>query len=205
MKRVLIVALVVIVVLGVAGYFLNRYFRGLRDTDTKIGVRQAYQGPTTMPSAVEDWPKWRGPRGDGISRETIADKWPEGGPKVLWSADVGLGYSSPIAHQGRIYLFHMHDERETLTCFDALSGQILWSAEDAEKGWTKSYPGTRATPTIHGDFIFTYGGAGNLVCRSLESSNPQGSPVRWQVPVMSRTNAESLDWGQASSPLVTDR
>ena len=205
MKRVVIVGLIVVLVLGVAAYFLNRYFRGLRDTDTNIAIRQTYQGPATMPSAVEDWPKWRGPRGDGISRETIAEQWPEGGPKVLWSADVGLGYSSPIAHQGRIYLFHMHDERETLTCFDALSGQILWSVEDPEKGWTKSYPGTRATPTIHGDFIFTYGGAGNLVCRSIEPSNPKPDRLQWQTFVLRQTNAQPLDWGQASSPLVTEK
>src|SRR4051794_16474406 len=56
---------------------------------TQIALRQAYQGPpTTMGSPVEDWPKWRGSRGDQISREVLADQWPAGGPRTLWAADV---------------------------------------------------------------------------------------------------------------------
>lgn len=199
MKRIVIVGLIVVLVLGVAGYFLNRYFRGLRDTDTNIAIREAYDGPATMPSAVEDWPRWRGPRGDGISREVIADTWPEGGPKVLWSADVGLGYSSPIAHQGKIYLFHMHDERETLTCFDALNGQILWSEPDPDKGWTKSYPGARATPAIHGNSIYTYGGTGILLSRDIANGKTE-----WHRRAVHENSPEPLDWGQASSPLATE-
>src|SRR5687768_8753579 len=167
MKRRVAVAVVALVILGVVAYVVVRRLRGLRDTNTNIAVRQVYQGPATMPAAVEDWPKWRGPRGDGISRETIAENWHEGGPKVLWSADVGLGFSSPIALQGKVYLFNMNDEKETLTCFDARSGEIVWSKEDADGGWTKSYPGARATPTLHGGSVYTYGGNGTLTSRDV--------------------------------------
>jgi len=32
-----------------------------------------------------DWPQWRGPNRDGISKETgLLKQWPEGGPKQLW-------------------------------------------------------------------------------------------------------------------------
>ena len=205
MNRRVAVAVVALVILGAIGYVVVRRLKGLRDTDTNIAVRQAYRGPATMPVAVEDWPKWRGPRGDGISREKIAGTWPKDGPGLLWSADVGLGYSSPIAHQGKVYLFSMNDEHETLTCFDAHSGQILWSEEDPEKGWTKSYPGTRATPAIHGDFIYTYGGAGNLSRRRLEAADPKKGRLDWQAFAMRLTSAVPIDWGQGSSPLVTDK
>ena len=39
-----------------------------------------------------EWPRWRGPKGDGISNETNWD--PEalaGGPKILWKVDIGIG------------------------------------------------------------------------------------------------------------------
>ena len=53
---------------------------------------------------AEDWPRWRGPHGDGISRDTtLADTWPAAVPKVVWSAKVGQGYASPIAVDGVIY------------------------------------------------------------------------------------------------------
>ena len=43
-----------------------------------------------------DWPQWRGPNRDGISRETgLLAAWPAGGPKQAWKATgLGEGYSS---------------------------------------------------------------------------------------------------------------
>ena len=199
-RRVVIAVLTLFVVGAAATNFAIRRFRGLRDTNTNIALRQSYQGPATMPAAVEDWPKWRGPRGDGISRETIAENWPKGGPKVLWSADVGLGFSSPIAQAGKVYLFNMNDEKETLTCFDARSGEIVWSEEDPDGGWTKSYPGARATPTIHGTSVYTYGGNGTLTSRDVATGKAQ-----WSRHVLRDTGAQPLDWGQTSSPLVTEK
>ena len=35
---------------------------------------------------AEEWPKWRGPHGDNIVRaEGLLDRWPEGGPRKIWS------------------------------------------------------------------------------------------------------------------------
>src|SRR4051794_7340114 len=107
---------------------------------TRIAQRTVYQGPTTLGAPVEDWPKWRGPRGDQVSREIAPNRWPDGGPRQLWSAEVGLGYASPIAAGGRIYCFSMNDRRDALTAFDANSGRIIWSVEGGE-GWTSSYVG----------------------------------------------------------------
>jgi hypothetical protein len=45
--------------------------------------------------SADDWPQWRGPNRDGISRETgLLKEWPQAGPKLLWKATVmGSGYS----------------------------------------------------------------------------------------------------------------
>src|SRR5215212_8211177 len=80
---------------------------------TKISSRKLYDGPTTLPAGSEDWPRWRGPRGDQITREPLPAAWPAGGPKQLWAADVGLGYSSPVAAAGRVCLFSMNERKET--------------------------------------------------------------------------------------------
>lgn len=163
---------------------------------TKVAVRKAYDGPATLAASAEDWPKWRGPRGDGISREPLPDALPAGGLKQLWAADVGLGFSSPIAAGGRVYLFSMNEEKEVLTCFDAHSGRIIWNVEGGP-GWRSSYSGTRATPAIDGQRIYTFGGHGDLVCRDLAD----GKQV-WMVNVLAETGAGKIGWGQASSPLV---
>jgi outer membrane protein assembly factor BamB len=95
-----------------------------------------------------------------------------------------------------VYLFSMNEARETLTCFDANTGQILWS-QAGGSGRTRSYPGTRATPAIDGNDVFTLGGAGELTCRDLATG-----AARWTANILNLTNTTGQDWGTASSPLV---
>jgi outer membrane protein assembly factor BamB len=155
--------------------------------------------PAVAADAPEDWPRWLGPRGDGISKETgLAEKWSGNGPKKLWDRKVGTGHSSPVAVDGKVYLFHLAGNQDALTCFDAETGKVIWN-QTYKGGWTGAYKGTRATPTIEKDDnrIYTYGGAGHLVCRELDS----GKPV-WALDVLKSTGTHPLQWGQASSPLV---
>ena len=147
----------------------------------------------------EDWPKFMGPRGDGISQEKINDAWPKEGPKVLWKAKVGAGYSSPLVKAGRVYYFGMVDNKDTLSALDAKTGDVVWQ-EGSEPGWPKDgtgFPGTRATPAIDGDNIYTYSGNGELICRKLAD----GKPV-WTTNVLKETGGSPLQWGQSSTPLV---
>jgi outer membrane protein assembly factor BamB len=195
------IVLVVLFVAAIATAKVVRRVMGYKPLPpTRIALRQP-AAPTTnvsLTGAVEDWPRWRGPREDGISRETgIVSQLPPGGPPQVWSADVGIGYSSPVAVGGRLYLFTLVQGKETLTAFDAGSGQILWSDESAGPAWKTRYPGTRATPVVEGDAIYTYGGGGELTCRDLASGKP-----RWTVNILKTTGSEPLGWGQGSSPLL---
>jgi hypothetical protein len=157
--------------------------------------------PVARAADSEEWPRWRGPRGDGISHEPIADKWPDDGPKKVWEQPVGIGYSSPVALGGKIYLFATGaDGQESLTCFDAEGGKPLWS-----QGYPMhdriDYPGTRATPFIDGDSIYTYGAGGDLASWALADGKPG-----WRINIVKETGAKLLGvgqvWAEASSPLI---
>ena len=53
---------------------------------------------------AEDWPRWRGPRQDGIAQESgLLKQWPAEGPKKLWSAPLSGGFSSMIVFDGSLY------------------------------------------------------------------------------------------------------
>ena len=170
-----------------------------RTPRTRVAERVVYAGSATFPAAAQDWPRWRGPRMDGISQERgLATEWPEKGPPQLWAAEVGLGFSSPVAAAGKVYLFTFNNGRDTLSAFDARTGKIVWN-RDYGGGWTGPYTGTRASPTIDGDAIYTYGGQGDLVRWDLASGE-----VRWRVNVLAETGASNTQWGMASSPLVLD-
>ena len=146
---------------------------------------------------AEDWPQWRGPRGDGISHETgLADKWPEGGPKQVWSIKVGTGFSSPIAVEGKVYAFAVVGEQEVLYALDAATGKTVWQ-QSFNAAWTSTYGGSRSTPTIEGNRIYTYGGQSDLICRELAD----GAPV-WHMNVLTEIGGTPPQWGEASSPLI---
>lgn len=151
--------------------------------------------------AADEWPRWRGPRGDGICHDPIADKWPDDGPKKLWEQPVGIGYSTPVALAGKIYLLSTGaDGQETLNSFDADSGKPLWSQSYPMRDHI-DYPGARATPFIDGDFIYTYGAGGDLASWALADGKPA-----WRINIVKETGAKLLGdtqvWAEASSPLV---
>src|SRR5260370_12308449 len=71
-----------------------------------------------------DWPRFLGPRGDGVSGETgLLEKWPAKGPPLLWEKQVGAGYSAPSVRGSRLVLHHRVGDEEIVDCFDATSGQ----------------------------------------------------------------------------------
>src|SRR5437763_10769005 len=54
---------------------------------------------------ADDWPQWLGPQRDGVWRETgILEKFPRGGPKVLWRREIGGGYAGPAVAGGRVFV-----------------------------------------------------------------------------------------------------
>ncbi len=159
---------------------------------------------------AEEWPKWLGPQGTGISSETgLLDQWPSTGPARLWTAQVGDGFSSPVALDGKVYILGMQGSNDVLTSLDAESGKIVWQQSyqvkhKADQTQAQSeatgLPLPEATPTIDGDRIYTYGGGGDLVCRQISD----GKEV-WSHNILDFTGAEILPWNQASSPLVTEK
>src|SRR5689334_4993277 len=100
-----------------------------------------------------DWPQWRGPNRDDVSKETgLLKSWPPGGPKKIWSyGNAGNGYSGPAIVSGKLFTMGTRDNSEVLIALDANSGKELWAASLGgvlENGWGG---GPRGTPTVDGD------------------------------------------------------
>lgn len=151
---------------------------------------------TVLPglSRAEDWPKWLGPNGDGISKEPLPDQFPRE-MKQLWKQPVGIGYSSPVVAENRIYLYSLAEPNDRLSCFDADSGKVIWQ-QDNKGGYSGDFPGTRCTPHVQAGRVYTFGGDGQLVCRQVEDGKEL-----WNTSVLKETGAKNLNWGLASNPL----
>ena len=80
-------------------------------------------------ATAEEWPAWRGPRGDGTSTETaLPVRW-SATENVLWKTPIpGKGHSSPIVWGDRIFLTTCveGEQKRMLLCLDAGSGKVLW-------------------------------------------------------------------------------
>src|SRR5215216_2349708 len=86
----------------------------------------------SLPLFAEDWPGWRGPRGDGTSVEKGIPL--DFGPakNVRWRIDVpGSGYSSPVIVGDRIFLSSCDEKANTrlLLCLDRATGKQRWQRE----------------------------------------------------------------------------
>ena len=83
----------------------------------------------TVTARAEDWPRWRGPRGDGTwQAPTVTEKWPAAGLKRVWQQPIGGGYAGISVANGRaVTMDHRKepDEVEQVLCFDAATGNPL--------------------------------------------------------------------------------
>src|SRR5262245_33431816 len=113
------------------------------------------------PVAQADWPQWRGPGRDGVwTQADVPAKFPAE-LKPLWRKSIGGGYSGIAVTSGRVYTMDYQKkptDQERVLCLDAKTGETLWSHSYEVAYQKMDYGnGPRATPTVQGGRVFTYG------------------------------------------------
>jgi outer membrane protein assembly factor BamB len=165
-------------------------------------------------ASADDWPHWMGPHRDNTWRETgVIDKFPAGGPKVVWRSTVAGGFAGPSVSGGKVFVTDYvtqgnpelpnFERTETVSgmervlCFEQATGKPLWKHEYPVK-YTVSYPaGPRCTPAVDGGKVYTLGTEGNLFC--LDAAT--GKPV-WDKDLKAVYKTKSPLWGYAAHPLI---
>ncbi len=148
---------------------------------------------------AEDWPQWRGPRQDGISRETgLLDRWPEKGPPELWRVPLGSGFSAVSVVGSRAYTCFGAADGDFAACFNVADGKTIWKTRlgDLFEGGEYS-DGPRATPTVDGARVYVLGGQGALRC--LDAAD--GHTV-WGHDLLNEFGGKRPEYGFAASPVV---
>lgn len=114
----------------------------------------------TCVSQAEDWPAWRGPRGDGISAELNAPlTWSET-ENIAWRTPVpGIGRSSPIVSGDRVFVTSgdSTDDSRHVMCFDRVNGKMLWNVavHKGPAGTMHRFNTTASsTPATDGELVF---------------------------------------------------
>src|SRR6478752_6381950 len=95
---------------------------------------------------ADDWPQWMGPTRDDVWQETgIIEKFPEGGPKILWRVPISGGYSGPAVVKDKVFVTDYLKSsgeikndpsakavltgRERVLCLRVSDGKELWKHE----------------------------------------------------------------------------
>jgi formylglycine-generating enzyme required for sulfatase activity/outer membrane protein assembly factor BamB len=154
------------------------------------------------PAVGEDWPRWRGPRGNGTWRgPKLPPVWPAGGLSRVWQQTIGGGYGGIAVSGGRVYVMDRltwAEDTERVLCCDAISGRPLW-----EHTWPVVYRdvaygnGPRSTPTVFRGRVYTLGAVGHLHC--LDAANGE---VVWKKDLAADFGARVPLWGLSASPLI---
>jgi outer membrane protein assembly factor BamB len=150
----------------------------------------------------DDWPQWRGPQQDGISRETgLLAKWPEKGPTELWRAPLGKGFSGVSVVGERVFTLFGSAEGEFAAAFNVADGKTLWKTRLSDLLKNGAYgDGPRATPAVDSGWVYVLSGQGTLKC--LRASD--GSPL-WAADLgreATLAGGKPPEYGYAASPVV---
>lgn len=162
---------------------------------------------------AQDWPQYLGPNRDSKSpQKNILRTWPENGPDILWSVDIGKGYGGPVAKDGKVYFLDRDDEiGDNLRCFDLASGNELWNFQYNSPG-SVMFPGSRSVPTLDGNYVYSCGHNGDLYCVDINTHKPiwnkniwtdfGGTPVSTEGGRRSRGPGSFPIWAITQCPLV---
>jgi len=150
-------------------------------------------------SVWADWPQYRGPNRNATSDEKgLLRSWPAEGPKVLWTLDLGPGYGGAAVSKGKVYLLdRVAGRQDVLRCIDLDGGKEIWSFSYDAPG-NLSHKGSRSTPVVDGDYIYTCGSFGDVYCFDGRTHKPVWNKNVWK----DNGGGELPEWGICQNPLI---
>lgn len=156
----------------------------------------------TAPAGAADMPRFLGALGDGVLPEPPwSTDWKAHPPREVWRQSVGLGWSGAAVVGRRVVTQEQRGEQECVTCYDLVTGKLLWSHADTAL-FTEGMggDGPRATPTVDvtAGLVYALGGTGLLNCLDLKTG-----AVKWMRDVLKEAGSPpQLTWGKSASPLL---
>jgi outer membrane protein assembly factor BamB len=149
---------------------------------------------------ADNWPSWRGPDNNGISRETgLPTHW---GPdkNLAWKLELpGMGGSTPVVWGEHIFLTSSAGKELVLLCAGT-DGKLRWQRKLGrvvrEKIKRDEANEASPSPSTDGKHVYAFAGSGDLACFDFA-----GKEV-WQFNVQDRYGKFSIYHGIHTTPLL---
>ena len=152
---------------------------------------------------AENWSAFRGSDGTAVSHEThLPVEWGKD-DHVVWKVNLpGKGTSSPIIHQGRVFVTTQVDDKDLhVIAFGLKSGELIWNQKVGSGRLPTHELHNMSTPTpiTDGHHVWAFFGTGDLVCLTFE----EGSEV-WRRNLRTEYANYNTNHGMGNSPLLYD-
>ncbi len=166
------------------------------------------------PLAKGGWASYRGPAGDGSTKEKISASWStSSAPKEVWRSEAKAGFSSISVADGQAYTIEARDVEgvatEVVVARDAATGKEKWASSlkpakydgggDSGTKDNKGGDGPRSTPTVADGCVLALGGDLTLCCFDAASGK-----VKWTHAILEEFDGKLPRWQNAASPVVVD-
>lgn len=165
----------------------------------------------TAPVFSGDWPQWRGPTGDHVSRETgLPVKWSEK-EHVAWKTPLPeWGTSTPAIWKDAVFVTTQSDDKLLLLRLDKATGKIVWTKQVATGTPVRKTPesGKRSakfhdlhnlaspSPTTDGERVIVHFGTGDLASYTFAGER------EWHRNLADEHGRYTIWWGHANSPVL---
>jgi outer membrane protein assembly factor BamB len=147
-------------------------------------------------AVAEDWTRFRGPNGSGVSKDSGFPSDIDKAKNLIWRTPVRLGKSSPVLSQRHVFLTGFEKEKLVTQCFDRKTGKLVWERVEIRvpkpEGNLLNNPAA-ITPVTDGENVYVFFKDLGLI------SYDAAGKTRWRVPLGPFTNSMGL----GASPILS--
>ena len=149
--------------------------------------------------SAADWPNWLGPNFDGTTTDKGFDPaFGKGGVDIKWTKDLGVGFTGVTIADGKAYTAGWKDGNTTFFCFDAKTGQKVWSHTFPTKKYDNlNVGGPRGTAAVSDGKVYHMAGGGEMFCYDAAKGD-----IIWEKNLAKEYGVKVPRWGFSGSPLI---
>jgi outer membrane protein assembly factor BamB len=153
----------------------------------------------TCLARAENWPQWRGIKGDGISPEKdLPIQWTRT-ENVAWKLELpGRGGATPVVWGERIFLTSVDEDDLVLLCINTDGKQKWRQAISSGNRNVRGDEGDSASPSpcTDGKHVWAFFADGALACCTVEGD------LVWKADLQQRFGKFSIAFGLTSTPVL---
>jgi outer membrane protein assembly factor BamB len=165
-----------------------------------IARHQLVKGDGVPADSFSAWPRFRGDNGDGVSSENVplARTWPPGGPKVLWSVEMGEGHAGAAVWNGRVYVldYDRQKKADVLRCLSLTDGKDIWR-HSYPVDVKRNHGMSRTVPAVTDKAVVALGPKCHVTC-----FDPKTGDLKWGLDLVKDFGAKVPPWYAGQCPLI---